>query len=700
MLGALTQRLGLVSRNTDVLLAAAVVGIVLLLVVPLPPMILDVLLSVSIILGVTTLLMTLYANDALEFNSFPSLLLFLTLFRLSLNIASTRMILSEGQAGDIIKTFGEFVTGGNQVVGLIIFILLTVVNFVVITKGSGRVAEVAARFTLDAMPGKQMSIDADLNAGIIDENEARTRREKINSEADFYGAMDGASKFVRGDAIAGIVITVVNIVGGFAIGVAIKAMSWGEAVERYMMLSVGDGLVSQIPALLVSVGAGIIVTRANTEDNLAVTLNRQLFNNPKVLMVTASIIGLLSLLPGMPRLVMIPIAAILGVYAYSLWGAEEERGGSGEGRALGLDAEVPEGMERGATEHDEVEKALFVDPMEIELGYGLIPLVDASQGGDLLNRITVIRRQIASELGIIVPPIRIRDNMMYEPDHYVVKIKGLEVAEGTLYADSFLAMNPGNVTRAVQGIDTTEPAFGLPAVWIAAAQRENAEMYGYTVVDALSVLATHLTEVIHLHAQELINRQEVSRLIENAKGYASAVIEELVPNLLTLGQVLKVLQNLLRERIPIRDFVTILEVLADQSIEQKDTSVLTEYVRQGLARTISKQYVSEDGKLYVITLDPKVEQMVMESVQKSEFGARVVLRPTTTQKIIERVHQGMELSTEKGVVAVVLTSPAIRPYFRELLARELPRLAVLSFNEVVADMEIESLDVVPSEVLM
>ncbi len=698
MIGALTDRIRILARYGDMFLAFAAVGIVLLLVVPLPPILLDVLISMSLVMGVITLLITLYTEDSLEFSAFPSLLLFLTLFRLGINIASTRMILSEAKAGDIIRTFGEFVTGGNQIVGLIIFILLTVINFVVITKGSGRVAEVAARFTLDAMPGKQMSIDADLNAGIIEEEEAKRRREKITAEADFYGSMDGASKFVRGDAIAGIIITVVNILGGFAIGMAMKGMPWQEAIDTYMTLSVGDGLVSQVPALLISVGAGIIVTRASSADEtLGTTLGRQMFNNPRVLGITGVVIAGMALVPGMPGSVMIPIGCVLMLYAYTVYDAMNENSAATDLDPLAL---PEEGGAAPGGDADEVEKVLFVDPMEVELGYGLIPLVDQTQGGDLLGRITVIRRQIASELGIVVPPIRIRDNMALEPEQYSIKIKGIEVAAGTLYLDSYLAMNPGGVSKTVPGIETVEPAFGLPATWISAAQKESAEMYGYTVVDTLSVLATHLTEMIHLHADELVNRQEAQRLIDNAKQFASAVIEELIPDQLTIGQVLKVVQNLLRERVPVRDIVTILESLADHSIQIKECDVLTEYVRQGLSRTICKQYMNEEHMLHAITLDPKVEQMLMESIQKSDFGTRIVVRPQTTQKTVDQIQGFLGKAAKEGVQPIVLTSPAIRLYFKQMIDRSLPRVPVLSINEVSQDVELQSLGVVTPEVLM
>ncbi|MCH1430598.1 MAG: flagellar biosynthesis protein FlhA [Chlamydiales bacterium] len=703
MLDFLSKYFTNINKHSDAILSVAVVSIVLLLVIPLPPVLLDLFLSLSIVLAVTTLLVTLYITDSLEFNAFPSLLLFLTLFRLGLNIASTRMILAEGEAGDIIKTFGNFVTGGNLVVGLVIFILLTVINFVVITKGSGRIAEVAARFTLDAMPGKQMSIDADLNAGLIDEQEAKMRREKITSEADFYGAMDGASKFVRGDAIAGIIITVVNILGGLAVGMLVEGFSWAEALDTYMVLTVGDGLVSQIPALLISVGSGVIVTRASESTNLGFMLQKQVFNNPRVLFVTAGIVAVLGIVPGMPMLILYGIAGTIGLYAYVLW-----KTGPVEGRLATAGPDIggaePGSKEPGAASAKEsaedVEKALYVDPMEIELGYGLIPLVDPSQGGDLLNRITMIRRQVASDLGLLVPPIRIRDNMALDSNIYVIKIKGIEVASGTLHLDSFLAMNPGTVEGELPGIKTHEPAFGLPAVWISQAQKENAEAMGYTVVDTLSVLATHLTEEIHTHAHELLNRQEAQRLIDNAKVYASAVIEELIPNQLALGQILKVLQNLLRERIPIRDIVTILETLADHANQTKESDVLTEYVRQAMARTISKQYHNEERIIHVITLDSKVEQMFLESIHKDEFGSRIVVRPQTVRKTIEEINQYVDVAAQQSSQVVVLTTSALRLNFRHLIERNLPRLPVLSFNEIAPNVKIEALGAISSEVLM
>jgi flagellar biosynthesis protein FlhA len=696
MFEAIAKKIGKIQDHSDIFLAIAVVGIVLLLIIPLPPLMLDILISFSIVLAMMTLLLTLYAEDPLSFNSFPSLLLFLTLFRLGLNIASTRMILAQGQAGDIIKTFGEFVTGGSQFVGVVIFILLTIINFIVITKGSGRVAEVAARFTLDAMPGKQMSIDADLNAGIIDEQEAKNRREQISSEADFYGAMDGASKFVRGDAIAGIIIIIVNILGGFGVGMVKDGLTWIGAIEKYITLSVGDGLVSQVPALLISVGAGIVVTRASSKGSLGKTFYNQIFNNPRVLFLTAGIIIVLGFVPGMPIFVMMPMGGAIAAYAFALLKNLETEMAEFDTSMSPME----QAEEAAISKEEEVEKVLFIDPMEIELGYGLIPLVDPQQGGDLLARITVIRRQVASDLGIVVPPIRIRDNMSLDSEIYIIKIKGIEVSRGTLQLDSYLAMNPGNVVQTVAGIETVEPAFGLPATWISTAQKESAEMYGYTVVDTLSVLATHLTEVINGHADELLNRQEVSRLIENAKPHAATVIEELIPNVLTVGHILRVLQNLLRERIPVRDIVSVLEILADHSVTTTDSDLLTEYVRQGLGRSISKQNMSEDNSIYVATFDPKVEEMMMESIQKNDFGTRMVLRPQTIKKIIDEVSGVIDEAINLGAHAVILTTPMVRQHVRKLVERQYPRLPVLSVNEIVSDMEIKSLGVISSEVLM
>lgn len=687
MLDKIIDKLSFLSRNNDLILAIAIVSIIALLVIPLKPFILDTLICLSIVLSVTTLLVTLYTEDPLSFSSFPSLLLFMTLYRLGLNIASTRMILTEAQAGEIIKTFGEFVTGGSQLVGFVLFTLLTGINFIVITKGSGRVAEVAARFTLDAMPGKQLSIDADLNAGVIDQEQAQKQRVKIIAEADFYGAMDGASKFVRGDAIAGIVIIIVNMIGGFLVGGLVKGMGFQEIVQVYMTLTIGDGLVTQVPALLISVGAGIIVTRSSSKENLGILFRQQLFNNPRVLNVTGWILIILGLVPGMPFSVMFPIAMTLFLYAYALRKQARES----------MQEEEMTIEEQSKT--SEMEKALFVDQMEIELGNNLTIFADASHGGELLRRISMIRRQVASSLGIVIPSIRIVDNKLLNPDSYVIKIKGNEVASGTLRLASYLAINPGNIHSSLQGIETIEPVFGLSALWISANQKEQAEKLGYTVVDPLTVLTTHLTEVIQTHAHELLNRQEVSRLVNSARIYASAVIDELLPHRLTLGHILKVLQNLLRERISIRDIGSILEILADHAAMTTDVDVLTEYVRQGLARSLSKQYVSDDKSLHVITLDPKVEQMIMESLQSNEFGKQLVLHPTTSYKLVDAIEHLMSGAAEKRVQPVLLTAAPIRMYVKKLVERNFPRLPTLSYQEVVPDIPIIQVGTVNSDIL-
>ena len=648
MIGTLARKLGLAERYSDLILASAVIFILLLLIIPLTDFALDALIATSLLISIMALLVTLYSEDALSFTSFPSFLLLLTLFRLGLNIATTRMILTEGHAGYIIKTFGDVVTGGNAFVGFVIFILLTAINFIVITKGSGRVAEVAARFTLDSLPGKQLSIDADVNAGLIDEQEAKARRDKIMVEADFYGAMDGASKFVRGDAIACIVIILVNTFGGFVVGMLMKGMSWEQVVHVYVTLTVGDGLVTQIPALLVSVAAGIIVTRSSTKENLAESFRKQLFNNPKVLNITGATLLMIGLVPGMPLLVIIPIAGALFLYAYFL---KQDRPHEAE--------ELKEDIQGRKIE--DVEKILFIEPMEIELGHDLIPLVENDQGGNLLKRISLIRKQIATELGVVIPIVKLRGNSNLNPDSYVIKIKSNDVARGMLQLDNYLAMNPGNVKENINGIKTVEPAFGLPAVWIRASQKEEAISLGYIVADPLTVISTHLTEVIQSHANELLNRQEVVKLIDHAKEYAPAVVSELIPGKLSFGQILKVLQNLLRERVSIRDIVSILEILADQSASTFDPDLLSEYVRQGLARALSKQYMSDDKIIHAIMMDPKVEQILLESIQNNELGKTIMINPGTTSKIVHQTRNLIQEAAQIGVQPVFLTTPRCVP---------------------------------------
>jgi len=696
MFESFAKQLGFINRHSDAILAIAVMSILFLLMLPLNPSLLDLLISFSIFFSIVTLLVTLYSPEPLAFNAFPSFLLFLTLYRLGLNIASTRMILTEGHAGEIIKTFGEVVTGGNAFVGFLIFLLITGINFVVITKGSGRVAEVAARFTLDSLPGKQLAIDADVNAGLINEQEAKKRRDRVMAEADFYGAMDGASKFVRGDAIAGMVIILVNTVGGFIVGMVMKGMNWSEVVKVYITLTVGDGLVTQIPALLVSVGAGIIVTKTANKENLAESFRKQVFSNPKVLTITSCMLFVMGLIPGMPFLVMGPLAAVIMLYSYVVSKAQEEAISEeevGSGITKGSRAG---GLRRG----EEVEKILFIDPMEVELGNGLDALVDNNPADNLVKRVSRIRREIASELGVVVPAIRIHDNPMLNYEMYSIKIKGDEVANGSLRLNSFLAMDTGAVTNKLSGIETVEPAFGLPALWIPASEKEFASESGYLVTDPLTVLSTHLIEIIRANAHDLLNRQEVAKLVENAREHAPAVIDELIPMKISLGQLLRVLQNLLRERISIRDIVSILEILADTAGTTKDVDVLSEYVRQGLSRSISKQYMTSDQSLYSITLDPKLEQVLIDSIQKTEMGKNIIVHPLTMDKILGETWSLMQIAFQQGIQPVFVTTATLRPYFRRLIERSLPGLPVLSMNEIVPEIRVFNLGVVTPEVLV
>ncbi|NOX36582.1 MAG: flagellar biosynthesis protein FlhA [Calditrichaeota bacterium] len=669
-------------RNSDIFLAVGVITILVLMIIPLPPALLDVLLALNISAALVLLLVSLYLTNPLEISVFPSLLLVLTLFRLSLNIASTRLILGEAYAGEIIRSFGSFVVKGNYVVGFIIFLILIIIQFVVIVKGAGRIAEVAARFTLDAMPGKQMSIDADLNAGIITEEEARQRRELISREADFYGAMDGASKFVRGDAIAGLIITTINIVGGLIIGMAQMGMSAGQALQTYSLLTIGDGLVSQIPALLVSTSAGIVVTRAASQDNLGADLTTQLFANPKALFIAAGTLGLFAFTPGLPSVPFFLLASIIAFIGYSVRQAKE------------LEEEMEEMVEEAQLPAPtvEIENYLQVDALELEIGYNLIALVDTEQGGDLFERITSMRKQMAMEVGIIVPPIRVRDNLQLNPDEYVIKIRGNEVARNELLVGHYLAMNPGNVEEEIEGIPVTEPAFGLPAVWIRPEQKQAAELAGYTVVEPSAVLSTHLMEVIRRNADKLLGRQEVKQLLDNLKKDYPAVVEELVPDQLSIGAIQKVLQNLLRENIPIRDLVTILETLADYANVTKNVEVLTEYVRYALSDTIAKLYQDEDGVIRAITLDAKIEQLITSSLQKQKQVTNTLgLSPAVIQQIHRSVAENVEQAISQGYQPVIVCSPAIRAYFRKLIENVFPDVAVISFGELPADVQIESI---------
>ncbi len=679
-----TLRMQQLSRYSDIYIVIAIVMIVVMMVLPLPPALLDVLLAANITLGLLILLLTMNVNEALEISIFPSLLLITTLFRLALNISTTRLILLRGEAGQIINAFGNFVVGGNYVVGFVIFLILVVIQFIVITKGAERVAEVAARFTLDAMPGKQMSIDADLNAGLITEAEARTKRRSIEREADFYGSMDGATKFVKGDAIAGIIITLINVVGGLLIGMGQLGLPIDQAVQRYTLLTVGDGLVSQIPALLISTSTGIIITRAASEGNMGQDLGKQLFSNPKVLAIASGVLLAFGLVPGLPFVPFAVLSGMMGFLAYVLFQAARQ--------SLDEQAkdEVQEEIE-DTKRPESVMNLLQVDQVELEIGYSLIPLVDQDQGGDMLERITMIRRQCALELGMVVPIIRIRDNLQLQPDQYVVKIKGIEVGSGELLMSHYLAMDSGGVTEQVEGIPTTEPAFGLDALWITDAVREQAEVAGYTVVDLPSVLATHLTELIRSHAHELLGRQEVKTLMDSLREEYSAVVEELVPDVLSLGEVQKVLQNLLKEGIPIRNMVTILETLADTAPLTRDIDYLTEYVREALARQISKMYL-ENGVLSVITLEQQWEDAVAAGMDHTERGTTVSMDPRLLQNLFSAIGQSIQQTAAPH--PILLVSPTIRMALKRLTERSIPALIVLSYNEISPDIQVQSIGTV------
>jgi len=687
------KKFEVISRNTDLMMAVAFIGILGVMIIPLPPFILDFSLTLSLALSILTLLVALYINKALDFSVFPSLLLITTLLRLSLNVASTRLILSHGHegpeaAGQVISAFGHFVVGNNYIIGFIVFVILVIINFIVITKGSGRIAEVAARFTLDAMPGKQMSIDADLNAGLITEDEARRRRKEIEEEADFYGSMDGASKFVRGDAIAGIIITIVNVVGGLLIGVLQRDLDLATAAKYYTMLSIGDGLVTQIPALIVSTAAGMVVTRNASENNMGSEVLRQLFLNPRAVSTSSGVMLVLALIPGLPTTPFMTMAAILGGTSWVLTRFQKDE----------KDKIKREGEEKALRPTQEkVESLLPLDLIELEVGYALINAVESEHSGDLVERIVSIRKQFAIDLGIVVPSVHIRDNLQLDPGEYRLMIKGNKVASGKLKPDQMMAMDPGNVTEPVEGIPTTEPAFGLDALWITKGQKEQAEMAGYPVVDISTIMATHLTEVIRGHAHELLGRQEAQSLIDNFKKSYPKVVEELIPDVLPLGGVVKVLQNLLKEGVSIRDMLTIFETLADEASKSKDLEVLTESVRRGLARSISSKYIDAKGQLNVIALAPKVESLIANSLIQTDQGVQLVMDPMTAQKLIAQISKSIELHPEVAGLPVVLTSPTSRRHIYKLTSRFIPQLSVLSHNEISSDAKVRSVGVVELE---
>ncbi|RKX20828.1 MAG: flagellar biosynthesis protein FlhA [Candidatus Zixiibacteriota bacterium] len=675
-----------ISARSDIFLALGVVAIIGVLIIPISTSLLDFALAFNITFSLVVLLTTLYVKRPLDLSVFPGMLLIVTLLRLSLNVASTRLILGHAFAGDVINSFGNFVVQGNYVVGFIVFIILVIIQFVVITKGAGRISEVAARFTLDAMPGKQMAIDADLNAGIISDEEARDRRSEIAREADFYGAMDGASKFVRGDAIAGILITLINIIGGFIIGIAINDMSLQDSLKTYSLLSIGDGLVTQVPALLVSTASGIIVTRSNSTSDMGTDLAEQLTRQPRAIFVAAGVLIIFGLLPGMPTTIFMTLGAVVGGIAYVTKGAIEKKEHE--------ENQIQQTKEQKPVVEERTEDLLKVDVLGLEIGYGLIPLVDANQGGDLLERISVIRKQIASELGIIVPSIRIRDNVRLKPNEYQIKVKGIKVASFELMPDHLLAINPGFAEEKLDGFDTKDPAYGLSATWIIPNLKEMAEARNYTVVEASAVLATHLTEAIKNSATEVLSRQDVQHLVDTLKEDSPALVDAVIPEPITLGVMHNVLQLLLNERIPIRDLATIIETISDYIGVTKDNDVLAEYVRMSLKRQITESLKDKDGKINVFTIDPQIEQQLGESVQSTKQGLMLVIDPALSELLLNRIGEQLEQLQNAGHQPIVICSPNIRLALRRLVEVAYPQLTVVSYNEIIPDVELVSLGMV------
>jgi len=680
--------LKILGKNSDLMIAAGIVGTLIIMIVPMPPFLIDIFLSLGISGAVVLLLVSVYTSRVLDFSIFPTLLLITTLFRLSLNVATTRIILLDGAdlgsaaAGSVIQAFGEFVVGGNYAVGIIIFVILVIINFIVITKGAGRVAEVAARFTLDAMPGKQMAIDADLNAGIISEIDAKTRRENISQEADFYGAMDGASKFVRGDAIAGIMIAIVNIVGGIVIGTFQHGMSIQDAAEVFTLLTVGDGLVSQVPALIISTAAGIIVTRTASGKDLGGEFSKQLFSNPKAIAVGGVVMAILGTFRGLPTIPFFMIATCMGIGAFMIQRSNQM-----------VESKKLEDIQREKLKPktENLETLLSVDQLELEVGYGLINIVDAEQNGDLLERITNIRKQFAVDLGIIVPPIRIRDNLELKPGDYQLLLKGVPVGTGSLMVGNLLAMDPGGVVDTIRGVRTKEPAFGLDAYWIAPELKDKANESGYTVVDLSTVIATHLTEIIRQNASELLGRQELQVLLDSLKETAPKIIEDLIPNILPVGTVLKVLKNLLKEDVSIRDLKTILEVLADNGVIIKDPAMLTEQVRASLARNITKGLIGDGTELEVLTLEKEIEETIASGIIQTEQGQQLSVDPEFVRSFVGELNDRAIEQIQEASQAVVLCSPVIRMHLKSLVDRFIPNVTVLSHNEISPNVSIRSI---------
>ncbi len=674
-------------KKTDVGIALYILAAVLFFIIPIPSILLDIMLALNVSVALVILLNALFVKEILEMSFFPTLLLFTTIFRISLNTSSTRLILSTGDPGNVVRTFGEFVGGNDLIIGAIIFVILTIIQFVVINKGSERVAEVTARFTLDAMPGKQMAIDADLNTGVITEKQARERREKIQQESGFFGAMDGATKYVKGDAMAGVLITVINLVGGTAMGMTRQGLEIGDAMSQYGILTIGDGLSSQIPSLLISLATGILITKASKEADFSEALIRQLFGIPKVLYI----VGVVMIFLGLTTPLDWRLFIAFGV-AFIISGRSVEN-------TIAIDA-IEEEVDTVEDQAEEIRKPenvvslLQVDPIELEFGYGIIPLADVSQGGDLLDRVVMIRRQIALELGTVVPIIRLRDNIQLNPNQYIIKIKGIQVTEGEILFDHYMAMNPGFVEEEISGIPTFEPSFHLPALWITESQRERAESLGYTVVDPPSIIATHLTEVIRSHIDELLTRQDVQNLINNVKENNPTLIDELIPKLLGVGEIQKVLQNLLREGISIRDLLTVFETLADHAATTRDTDVLTEYARQSLKRAISSKYFPANEVTSVVTLDPKVEQEIMASVKQTEQGAYLTMEPEKTKAVMASMETEVAKLENLGKSSIIITSPIVRMYFKKLTEDYFKDLIVVSYNEVESNIELQSVGMV------
>ncbi|MGR3317830.1 MAG: flagellar biosynthesis protein FlhA [Candidatus Anammoxibacter sp.] len=674
------------SSMAGLMMPVALVMIIIILIVPLPAFLLDILITTNIALSILVLMVVLNTKESAEMSVFPSLLLFVTLFRLTINVASTKLILLDGYAGEVINAFGNVVVGGNLVVGMVVFLILVVIQFVVVNKGATRVAEVAARFTLDAMPGKQMSIDSDLNAGMITEPEAKERREKISNEAEFYGAMDGAGKFVQGDALAGIIITMINLVGGIAFGIS-RGMPLVDTVQTYSILTIGDGLGAQIPSFITAVSMGLLITKTRSKEHLGDDIGRQLFRKARPLIITASVLVLLSLLPGLPKLPFLMLAVPLVLMI---------RGIRKSGKKV-LEAKQEKKVEQKAKpklDDKSIEQLLFVERLGIEIGYNLIQLADQSLTGGILDRINILRKELAKELGFIVPPIRLRDNLQLESNKYAIKIKGQEIATGELHPGYFLALDPGSATVELEGIKAVDPTYGMAGVWVTEDQKEHAESGGYTLVDAVSVLITHLSEIVKTHGHEIISREDVQKLIDNVNSENPAIVKEVIPALLSLGGVHEVLKNLLRERVSIRDLVTILETIGDHAGTCKDPELLTEYVRQSISRTVCQKFVTKENKLFIVSIDPVLDQKISNSLHKTETGSFLALEPELAQKFVDEIMTVVKESISMSYEAVILSSSNTRTHIRKLIENLLPTVPVLSYKEVPFGIQIESVGIV------